>query len=52
MTAVEVRTIRGVLYARDALGWIWRHNPTASPGRPHWVRLDHIDSFAQLEATR
>lgn len=52
MTAVEARTIRGVLYIEDALGWVWRNNPNARAGEPHWVRMPPNITLDRLASLR
>lgn len=47
----EVRTIRGVRYLLDELGWIWREVQHAKPGEPHWLRTG-FSTFEQIDALR
>ena len=49
MVASERRMIRGVRYAKDAYGWIWREVANAKPGEPHWLRTG-FSTFDQIEA--
>ena len=49
MVASERRMIRGVRYAKDAYGWIWREVVNANPGEPHWLRTG-FSTFDQIEA--
>lgn len=44
----ECRTIRGVRYGRDNLGWIWREVVNAKPGEPRWLRTG-FSTFDQIE---
>lgn len=45
----EYRTIRGIRYGRDNLGWIWRENRSAKPGELRWSRTG-FRTFDQIEA--
>lgn len=47
----EYRTIRGIRYGRDNLGWIWREVREAKPGQPRWLRTG-LSTFEQIEALR
>lgn len=51
MDVNEVREIRGVRYAKDAYGWIWREHKAAHEGQPHWLRTG-FSTFEQIEALR
>ena len=44
----EEREIRGVRYAKDGIGWIWRENKEAKPNEPRWLRTG-FSSFEQVE---
>jgi len=49
MVASERRIIRGVRYAKDAYGWIWRESKNAEPGTQRWFRTG-FSTFDQIEA--
>lgn len=51
MVASERRMIRGVRYAKDAFGWIWRESKNAEPGTQRWLRTG-FSTFDQIEALR